>query len=50
MPSALSLSNSAILQFMVNMMLLYEDGTSGRLSPTSFLLSNIDIIASYDAG
>jgi hypothetical protein len=35
---------------MVNMMLLYEDETSGRLSPVSFLLGNIDVIASYGAG
>jgi hypothetical protein len=35
---------------MVNMMLLSEVGFSGRLSPASFLLGNIDIIASYDAG
>jgi hypothetical protein len=35
---------------MVNMMLLGEVGFSGRLFSTSYLLGNIDVIASYDAG
>jgi hypothetical protein len=35
---------------MMNMMLVWEIGATGRFSPTSFQLGNIDVIASYDAG
>jgi hypothetical protein len=35
---------------MMNMMLVWEIGASGRFSPTSFQLGNIAVYDEYDAG